>query len=206
MGYVPLADFVETNRQELIRRCELKVSERTGAAPAARQISEGVPVFLRQLVEELRNGQSKVREITISAKRHGKELLLGGFTIAQVVHGYGDVCQSVTDMAVDRAAPIAPDEFRTLNRCLDDAIAGAVTEYARHQDLSRNGESHEQEILLNTAITAFDALRTGSVGLVGTTATLVRTSLLQMRGGFERARLAQGAATSNSHRARRIDQ
>lgn len=206
MVYVPLADFVETNRQELIRRCELKVSERTGPAPATGHSTEGVPRFLGQLVQELRNGPSKVQEISTSAKQHGKELLLEGFTIGQVVHGYGDVCQSVTDMAVDLAAPIAADDFRTLNRCLDDAIAGAVTEYAKNQDLTRNGASHEQEILLNTAITAFEALRTGSVGFAGTTATLVRKSLLKMRDGFDRARLAQGAGTLNSHRARGLDQ
>ena len=32
--------------------------------------------------------------------------------------------------------PIRTDDFRTLNRCLDDAIAGAVTEYGRERNQS----------------------------------------------------------------------
>ena len=51
--------------------------------------------------------------------------------MSQVVHGYGDVCQSITDLALHLEAPISVEEFRILNRCLDDAIASAVTEYGR---------------------------------------------------------------------------
>ena len=69
--------------------------------------------------------------------------MVQGFNISQVVHGYGDVCQSITDLAVEMDAPISTDDFRTLNRCLDDAIAGAVTEFSRAQDVTRDGESHE---------------------------------------------------------------
>jgi hypothetical protein len=32
------------------------------------------------------------------------------------VHEYGDVCQSITDLAVELGAPISTDDFRTLNR------------------------------------------------------------------------------------------
>ena len=54
---------------------------------------------------------------------------LQGFTVSQVVHDYGDVCQSITDLALQLNAPINVEDFRTLNRCLDDAIASAVTEH-----------------------------------------------------------------------------
>ena len=50
-----------------------------------------------------------------------------GFTVSQVVHDYGDVCQT-DHRAGDRTnAPISTDDFRMLNQCLDDAIASAVT-------------------------------------------------------------------------------
>ena len=51
--------------------------------------------------------------------------------MAQVVHDYGGVCQAVTELADEMHAPITADEFRIFNRCLDDAIAEAVTEYTR---------------------------------------------------------------------------
>ena len=93
------------------------------------------------------------------------------------MHGYGDVCQSITELAVETNAPISTDDFRTLNRCLDDAIAGAVTEFSREQDLTRDGESQEMRALLRTATTAFEVLQTGNVGVGGSTGALVVRSL-----------------------------
>src|SRR4029434_4314239 len=85
-----------------------------------------------QLVAALRSGGAKLNaEISKSAVLHGHDLLLQGFTVSQVAHDYGDVCQSITDLALEMNAPISTDDFRTLNRCLDDAIAGAVTEFGR---------------------------------------------------------------------------
>jgi hypothetical protein len=51
--------------------------------------------------------------------------------VSQVVHDYGDICQAITELALDQKAPITVKEFHTLNRCLDAAIAEAVTEHAR---------------------------------------------------------------------------
>jgi hypothetical protein len=186
MANVLLAEFIDTNRAELIRRCALKVTERSGPAASNSQITNGVPRFLDLLMQELLDGPSKTDAISTSAGQHGKELLREGFTIGQVVHDYGDVCQSVTDLAVQSATPISADDFRTLNRCLDDAIAGAVTEFSRGEELTRDGESQELRVLIHTAITAFETLQTGKVGLGGTTAALVHKSLLAMRAQIER--------------------
>jgi hypothetical protein len=71
-----------------------------------------------------------------SAAKHGGELLKMGFSIAQVVRDYGDLCQAVTELAVVKGAAVTVDEFRDFNRCLDDAIAGAVTEYTRLREHS----------------------------------------------------------------------
>jgi hypothetical protein len=181
MANTTLYDFIDANRDELIGRCRAKVAKRSAPPPTEREIDHGVPLFLNQLCEELRHGPSKTHEITKSAKLHGHDLLLHGFTISQVVHGYGDVCQSITDLAVELTAPIGTDDFRTLNRCLDDAIAGAVTEFAREQDVARDGESHKLENLIDTAITAFEVLRTGNVGVAGSTGAVVHRSLTAIR-------------------------
>jgi len=140
-----------------------------------------VPLFLDQLSEELRQGRSKTDQINKSAMEHEHDLLLQGFTISQVVHDYGDVCQSVSDLAVETKAPISPEDFRTLNRCLDDAIAGAVSEYSHEQDVSRHGESQQLQRLTDTAITAFEVLRAGRVGVGGSTGTVLLHSLMAIR-------------------------
>ena len=131
-----LHEFIAVNREEIIRRCRAKVATRSVPPPTEVEIDHGVPVFLDQLVDALRLGLTSSPEIGRSAVKHGHDLLLQGFTVSQVVHDYGDVCQSITDLAVEKNAPISTDDFRTLNRCLDDAIAGAVTQFGREQNQS----------------------------------------------------------------------
>ena len=164
MAHVSLYEFIGVYREDIIRRCRAKVAKRSMPPPTEAEINHGVPLFLDQLVDALRLGLMSNPEIGRSAIQHGHELLLQGFTVSQVVLDYGDVCQSVTDLAVEMDAPISTDDFRTLNRCLDDAIAGAVTEYGHERDQStRDGASargserlgflaHEVRNLTNTAI------------------------------------------------------
>src|SRR5688572_146602 len=131
-----LHEFIAEHRDEIIGRCRAKVARRSIPPPTEAEIDHGVPVFLDQLIEALRHRQTTSADISRSAIQHGRELLLQGFTVSQVVHDYGDVCQAVTELAVELDAPIGTDDFGTLNRCLDDAIAGAVTEYGRGRNQS----------------------------------------------------------------------
>jgi hypothetical protein len=177
MTHLALHKFIRNNRKEVIRRCRAKVATRSAPLPTEAEIDHGVPLFLDQLCEELRHGPSQTLEISKGAIQHGHDLQLRGFTVGQVVHDYGDICQSVSDLAWEMAAPISTDEFRTLNRCLDDAIAGAVTEYARGHEVTREDESNQLRTLTKTAITAFEVIQTGTVGLEGTTAAVLHRSL-----------------------------
>jgi signal transduction histidine kinase len=188
-----LHEFIAINRDEIIGRCRAKVALRSVPPPTELEIDHGVPVFLDQLRDALRLGEITSPEIGRSAIKHGHDLLLQGFTVSQVVHDYGDVCQAITGLAVELDAPISTDDFRTLNRCLDDAIAGAVTEYGRERTQSTlDGETargneragflaHELRNLLNTAIVAFEVLQTGNVGVGGSTARVLHRSLLGAR-------------------------
>lgn len=142
--------------------------------------------MLDQVVEELRHGPSLTGEITKSATKQGRRFWLEGFTVGQVVHGYGDVCQSVTELAVESDTPISADDFRTLNRCLDDAIAGAVTEHARDHTTTLDGGSQELRSLANTALVAFEALQGGNVGVGGSTGRVLHHSLTAIRAFAER--------------------
>ncbi len=160
--------------------------------PTPAELEYGLPAFLDQLIEALRHQLGSNTKIDSSAARHGRELQLQGFTVSQVVHDYGDVCQSITDLALERTVAIEVDDFRTLNRCLDDAIACAVTEFGRQRDQSmleaesvREDErigflTHEIRNLLNTAGAAFDVLKSGNVGVGGSTGTVLKSSLLRL--------------------------
>ncbi len=105
------------------------------------------------------------------------------------MHDYGNICQAITALAVELDAPITGAEFRTLNLCLDIAIAEAVTEFARQREdtIAKHGIeklgflAHELRNALNIAALAFDALRSGSVGISGSTGSLLGKSLDAMR-------------------------
>ena len=204
-----LHDFISNNREEIIGRCRAKVSTRSIPSPTKAEIDHGVPVFLDQLADALRRHLSSSADIASSAVQHGHELLLHGFTVSQVVHDYGDVCQAITELAVEMNAPISTDDFRRLNKCLDDAIAGAVTEFSREQNQSTLAEetarwneragflAHEMRNLLNTAIIAFEVLKTGSVGIGGSMGAVLHRSLIGARAltgrSLAEVRLTEGA-------------
>jgi K+-sensing histidine kinase KdpD len=188
-----LHEFITLNRDEIIRRCRAKVAARSVPPPTKAEIDHGVPLFLDQLVDALRLGHSFSAEITSSALLHGHDLLRQGFTVSQVVHDYGDVCQSITELAGESNAPISPGDFRMLNGCLDHAVAGAVTEYGREkQQIAIDGDtdrenvrlgffSHELRNLLNTALVAFEVVKSGNVGVGGSTGAVLHRNLLGAR-------------------------
>ena len=189
-----LHEFIKANRQEIARRCKARVATRLVPTPAEPELHDGVSLFLDQLVEALQTGgQSPTPEIAHGALHHGHDLLLKGFTASQVVHDYGDICQSVTELALELDVPISTGDFRTLNRCLDDAIANAVTEFGRASQQSRADDqaareqhrmgffAHELRNLVNTALVAFEVLKTGNVGVGGSTAAVLERSLSGLR-------------------------
>ena len=178
-----LHEFIAANRAEIISRCRIKVARRSDPLPTPAEVEHGVPVFLDQLVELMRRGEDSSADISATAVLHGNDLLRQGFTVSQVVHDYGDVCQSITDLAVETAATISTEDFRTLNRCLDDAIAGAVTEFGRRQEktlLNHDADASELVDLVSTAILAFNVLRTGNVGVGGSTGRVLDRSLTRL--------------------------
>jgi signal transduction histidine kinase len=203
-----LEEFIALNQDEIIRRCRAKVASRSLPAPTAAEIDHGVPMFLDQLRATLRDPATLSTDISKTAIKHGHDLLLQGFTVSQVVHDYGDICQSITELALETTAPINTDDFRTLNRCLDDAIAGAVTEYGRGRskntrdaDTERTSErlgyfAHELGNLINTGIIAFEILKSGNVGVGGSTGAVLHRSLMGLRALVSRSlaeiRLTEG--------------
>jgi len=202
-------DFLSNNRDELTRRCRVKVASRAGPFATERQLKDGIPLFLDQLIRTLEleqtpnpldsrrvsgpsDGGAALSEISVSSSQHGKALLGLGLTVDQVVHNYGDLCQAITDLAVERDAPFQVDEFRTLNRCLDNAISDAVTEFSYQRDLlladaSANESNkrmgffaHELRNHLGTASLAFSAAKAGNLSLGGATGAILERSLLSL--------------------------
>jgi signal transduction histidine kinase len=129
--------------------------------------------------------------------------------VSQVVHGYGDVCQAITELAVELDAPISSDDFRMLNRCLDDAIAAAVTEFGSERDQSIEGEAadetqrlgvlaHQLRTSIHSARGALDAIKSGRVGIAGSTGSVLDRSLVVADELIERLVALEIVATRRS--------
>jgi hypothetical protein len=211
-----LHDFLSSNRQEVINRCKEKMSKRASPPVTPTELEHGVPLFLGQLIEALRVEHASPAathqnvfalpaptpaslESARTAALHGRELLQAGYTVEQVVHDYGDICQSLTELATEKNAAVTIDEFHTLNRLLDNAIADAVSAYGRYRDesMSSHGDqalhermgtlADEQRMLLDTALKALDALKVGNIGVMGATGTVLEDSLRKLRDLIDKA-------------------
>jgi len=206
-----LHDFLTTNHNELIDRCRAKVAKRFGPHMAPAQEEHGAPMLLQQIAETLRTEQltpqREIKEpqpapaptpIGRAAALHGTELLRLGYSIDQVVHDYGDLCQAVTELAVEHKEPISVDEFRTLNRCLDNAIADAVAAFgiarenrieaqAQTMHTRLKGYSDEHRRLSDVAVEAFQAIRSGNAGVSGATGNLLMPTLSEMQSLADRS-------------------
>jgi signal transduction histidine kinase len=212
-----LHEFLTTNRMDLIDRCRRKVANRSAPKVTDIELAHGIPLFLDQMIKTLRveqtsepmlsrkvsgpsgGGGAFLSEIGVTATLHGRELLSNGFTVEQVVHDYGDLCQAITDLAFENGTPIATDEFRTLNRCIDNGIADAVTEYSHQRNsviADRSVQAlnerlgvlaHELRNLIHTATLAVTAIKKGNVGMGGATGAVLDRSLIGLRSLIDRS-------------------
>ncbi|MDB5897363.1 MAG: histidine kinase [Ramlibacter sp.] len=202
--------FLRDNRDALIARCKLKVSHRPQRAATDVQLANGVPLFLDQLTRTLEAEEAGeparslkisgaaggdttgLSEIGVSATAHGKDLLKLGFSVDQVVYDYGDLSQALAELAHERHQPFTTEEFRTLNRCVDNAIAYAVTAFSSERDAAVLRQQHadarervgflvhELRNALGTATLAASALELGNMTLSGATGAVLKRSLASL--------------------------
>ena len=191
--------FIARHRADLIERCRAKAALRSAADALPAEFEHGISTFLDQLIRNLRVALSAESEMGESAAAHARELLEHGYTLGELVHDYGDLCQAIMDLASDLDQSFGVDEFRTFNRCLDNAIADAVTEFAYQRDFQvadREADSlnarlgyfaHELRNHLGTATMALAVIRLGNVGLNGATGAVLDRSLVSLRNLIDRS-------------------
>jgi signal transduction histidine kinase len=198
-----LEEFIRSNRgiilSRVLARVRARVPSRVSTISSDVGVTEGIPVFLEQLCEALRREKTgKVvdnKELGASADRHGQDLFRRGLTIGQVVRDYGEICQTITALAIETKAPMLGEEFKTLNLCLDDAIAEAVTAYSGHSEDSIKAQgnerlgilAHELRRALNTAMLSFETIQSGRVAPGGSTGVVHARSLTDLRDLIDRS-------------------
>lgn len=189
-----LADFIAVNRDEIITRYSAKVEARSLRIPLDAGTEYAGLVFIDRLLSALRAGPKFDSDVAVHHRGNGD---LDEPSILPRLAVYGDICQSITELATEMNAPVNVAECATLDRSVDEATARAVTELVsercepphaaiRDGDEQLHAFQHEVLRLVNTAILSFDALRSGRVGLEGSTGFLLNRSLIELRSLVDR--------------------
>jgi signal transduction histidine kinase len=219
-----LHEFLLKNKDEILIMTEKKTADMAGTLLSSNQLKQGLPVFFDQLLIVLLRERSAITkpvsnngsvdanttgEVAIamaagkpeeaavarSAGLHGKEMLLLGYTLSHVVHAYGAMCQSITELAEKKKFLISSAEFHDLNQCLDVAIAGAVTEYQKLREIQEADRevthigslAHELRNALTSASISLQLIKKGTVGARGNTGLVLEKSLKQMQTLIDRS-------------------
>ena len=175
------------------------VLEHTPAEPTESQIDRAAMIRAADANDEpaiaCASGRPFDAEVAQTAGAHGVELQKCGYTLSHVVHAYGSMCQAITELAIEKGAPIAPSEFKKMNRCLDVAIAGAVTTFQARTsgaDSSREVQhlgflAHELRNALTTVNVSLRLIRNGVVGFNGSTGQVLDRGLKQIQELIDRS-------------------
>jgi len=149
----------------------------------------------------------------------GRDFLRRGFAAAQVAQDCGNLGAAITELAFECNAIIELNEFRMLDRCIDNAIAAAVAEdsfrdnsaVADHSALRLEERLETLSIELRSRIhattLALTAIRLGHVSPNGATGAALDRSLISLSSLIDHsladvrgtARLARAMPSSSSN-------
>ncbi|HRI49632.1 MAG TPA: hypothetical protein PLW65_05575 [Pseudomonadota bacterium] len=213
-----LQEFLKLHRTELVARVRSRLAARAVPGADDEELAQAVTRLVDQLAAALgrrarssQPGPGATDDLASTAARQGSELLHKGFTLAQVVHYYGDLNQAVTELAVELKLPVDPGELHTLNICLEEAIAEAVSAYGQVQEQLHwdaevqrlGGLAHELRNLLTSATLAYDVLKNGQVGIDGSAGMILGRSLKSLRGLIDRS-LSEACVPPSSRESSRL--
>ncbi len=197
-----LYDFLKQNREAITSICKEKVRADSESKPTSTLLDEGLPIFYDELIGVLQRTADADESVIDSenfhttnrikvgdAAAHGRESLRLGYSISQVVHSYGAICQSITEFVETKSFKMKPREFHDLNYSLDCAIAEAVTEFESKQtekignnDVEKFGFLiHEIKNSLVAASLSYEMIKRGKVGNSGATSQVLTLSLERMK-------------------------
>lgn len=205
-----LYDFLVQNQKEILSKTMKKTLNLEALSPDSDLLKRSLPIFYNQLKSSLLLQKESTPstaakdEITRyeqenlvkkEAEIHGAELMRLGYTLPHVVYTYGTLCQSINELAEAQNVSFTKEEFQNLNRCLDIAIAAAITghELSRsardtHREIERLGYlAHELRNALSSVNISLQLIKKGTAGFNGTTGQVLGKSLKRIEEIIERS-------------------
>src|SRR5436190_4746689 len=111
--------FLAEHRDEILELTKRRIA-RNAPRTTEDELIDSMPELYDDLIAELRRQDGLARESRATgslnaATVHGAQRLRLGFSIGQLVHDYGALCHSITEVAKGKQS-FTPQEFQTLNR------------------------------------------------------------------------------------------
>ncbi|MDP4244122.1 MAG: HAMP domain-containing sensor histidine kinase [Bacteroidota bacterium] len=188
-----LHDFLTRERSTILAEAKRRALESRGTRLTSEAVEAGWGIFYDELIDLLERDQpfefqGQLGAHTAVAEKHGKEYLRLGYTVSEVVHSYGIICQAITSLATQLGFNITSREFQQLNLSLDTAIAEAVSEFEKlrsenvdRAEVKRLGFlAHELRNCLQSASVALEMIESGIVGVRSGTGSMLQNSLKKM--------------------------
>ena len=213
-----LHELMKAHCSELVARVQKKLAARAVPGVDDEELGQTIAHLVEQLAAALdrvtrptQSSSSATDDLTQSATQQGCQLLHKGFSLAQVVHYFGDVSTAVAELAVELQPAVEPHELYALNMCAKEALAAAVREYGRLQEQLHwdaevqrlGGLAHELRNLLTSATLAYDVLKNGHVGIDGSAGMILGRSLKSLRGLIDRS-LSEACVPPSSRESSRL--
>lgn len=159
---------------------------------------KGLPLFFDHLTAELERASKRTPvadglEKLDPSTRHGQEMKRLGYSVSQVVQGYGALSRALGGLSTTGGAPIDAVELEAFHVVLDKAVAEAVGGFsgrrAEPPDCAQKIGvlAHELRNALAAATIAHTILKQGVVGAGGRTNEILERSLDRMRDILDRS-------------------
>lgn len=187
-----LHDLLTEHRDEILERYARKLRAMHPSRPDE-EVFHTIPAFIDELIKaERREGgfpeHTPLPGEAPHARAHGLQRFQNGFTITQLTADFGLISDTIGEVAIKYDFQLDPRSYRLLNSCIDKAIADSIDEYFARSRASEElayaewlgSLGHELRNSLASANMAFEALKSGQVGIQSRTARVLERSLLRL--------------------------
>jgi hypothetical protein len=190
-----LDTFIDAKRSEIVGHC-LHALQKRYPDRLDEDLSHGFASFIDEVIDALReNGGGPAPSRESNAAQHAIVRKRQGFDLSRVIHDYGLVCDSISELLDVHDKQPSAREFQILNRCIDEAVSQAVEAFwseTHEEETQEKAErlgflAHEIRNAVSSASMAFNLIRYGRVAADGRTADVVQRGLVRISKLVDRA-------------------
>jgi signal transduction histidine kinase len=138
-----LVEFIESNRERIVRRWQRNAEERMSLDLSKSQLRNDLPHFIDDVIEALRDPGGRWPH-TEGAKKHGRQRMRVGVKIGSLTEEMTLVGETVAELAFEDSEDFASDDVLRMMAIIGRGAAASVSAYAalRDRELADQAAQH----------------------------------------------------------------